>query len=81
MKPREFWISLYKEKNILGAYSFEAKPGIHIDPDTDEVIYVREVVPIDWRKIYEDLPITWPMALLEIRKRIEKQLAGEDETK
>lgn len=40
---KEFWVSIYKDKQqILGVYNFDAKPGIHIDPETDEVIHVIE---------------------------------------
>lgn len=78
-KPREFWISIYDDQQILNVHTFETKPGVHVDPDADEIIRVREVVPMNWNKIWDKFKGT--MALkdyLQIEKLVEKQLAGEE---
>lgn len=82
--PREFWIAFYRDfPNILSAHEFKPIPGINIDPDTNEVIHVREVVPINWEKVYAILKIHHGIELLPEDKKaleelVEKQLAGEE---
>lgn len=42
---REWWLSVYKNKFAHSIH--EARPGINVDPKTDEYVHVREVLPGD----------------------------------
>ena len=67
MKPREFWITM-------------EFPGPHLSIENGRGAFlVREVVPIDWEKVWSEFKGT--MALkdyLQIEKLVEKQLRGEE---
>jgi len=72
-KPREFWITYGV---VSGTIEIAAPPEQHL-PCVN--IHVREVVPIDWDKVFfgfdKDL---FPMHFNLIKSRVEKQLAGEE---
>lgn len=42
MKPREFWIDLITKE-------------VHLGPLSEQSIRVREVVPIDWERVWEGI--------------------------
>lgn len=76
-KPREFWITFQPyEKDPLGpcvnilkyVATFDHEHGVH----------VREVMPIDWDKIWESIPDVDPENFDKIQQLVEKQLAGEE---
>ena len=50
-KPREFWV-----RTINGVQYAKNMPSKMIPYD---VIHVREVVPIDWEKVFADIDPEW----------------------
>lgn len=69
-KAREFWIAGKSDGSLSGYYS---------------ALKVREVVPIDWEKVWNKLDFFNDFenkndAEKAIQKEVEKQLAGENET-
>lgn len=70
MKPREFWLDL----NINEVLSSDSKR------ESNDV-YVREVVEIDWEKVWALYPFVniFKEGKNKIQELVEKQLRGENE--
>lgn len=80
MKPREFWIFRHPEERSRDiVYSSEPK---QLKPN--QIIHCREVVAIDWNKLWADYlkqsPYTSVIAMnaLAVQRLVERQLAGEE---
>ncbi len=70
MKPREFWL------NASYWHSIDDKPF-----NRNDTVYLREVVPIDWKKVWNDYcdGLDGDSDNLQlIQQLVEKQLAGEE---
>lgn len=87
MKLREFWITAESFDHLNGSqlrYCVDKDPkGFDIHPE--QFIHVREVMPIDWEKVWNYLD-NWSGCSIEVSNKhyldklkelIEKQLAGE----
>lgn len=83
MKPREFWIVQNRCTGDLTGYDSEESYQCNIEHN-ENLIHVRECVPIDWEKIRQEA--AWMekahYGLKEIfntiQQLVEKQLAGEE---
>ncbi len=76
MKPREFWIG---EVGFLDIHQASSVPPQNESwAEQRFIIHVREVVPIDWKKVWEQYDGIERFDHLEIQNLIEKQLAGEE---
>ena len=53
LRPREFWIN--PEHNLCLEFGGKAKIGLNGEQQLLPMIHVREVVPIDWNKVWK----TW----------------------
>jgi hypothetical protein len=92
-RPREFWIARAEQENFyaLEVSEEEIKPDepVYRGYDAcrftpDEIIHVREVKPIDWPKIWEQIgkeTLNEPIKLWTntIQDLVEKSLRGEYE--
>ena len=86
-KPREFWINGINFEQIWPIDDMAMTCFITFNnPDRKEAILVREVVPIDWEKVWKGFEEycasdrcthLWPQSEKEIQQLIEKQLRGE----
>lgn len=83
MKPREFWIGL--DENGFARWMSEHKEFAFIHSDGHECkenIHVREVVPIDWGKVWKEngryQTGTWAEFEKRIEQLVEKQLSTND---
>lgn len=76
-KPREFWINQSRCNGNVRAYHSHNEM-ISDTQINDEWINVREVVPIDWNKIWSDKRITARLvdSILIIEQLVETQLKG-----
>lgn len=87
-KPREFWIKVDWITGALraGAVNFD----LHLELNSgskDLEFHVREVVPIDWEKVWEGIR-QWSLPIDElesakqmqdkIQELVEKQIKGEE---
>lgn len=68
-KPREFWILKEDTESLLDFYP-------KVNPE--EFYHVREVVPIDWDKVFEKVPGCHQINRILIKQLVEKHLAGEE---
>lgn len=77
MKPREFWIRT--DRN--GLPNAVSQTPINKKHNDDELTHVREVMRIDWEKVWDDynfVPKNHSVDRQLIKELIEKQLAGEE---
>lgn len=71
VKAREFWINIDDTDN--GDKVFESPQ------DGRYYIHVREVVKIDWAKVWRESEANlYPLDMLNIKKSVEAQLKGEE---
>lgn len=87
MKPREFYLKFndlcYDSKDC----EVTVAQGTDANVEPHETIFVREVVPIDWEKVWEGIR-QWSLPIDElesakqmqdkIQELVEKQIKGEE---
>lgn len=81
MKPREFWLNedpLYQRSPIVT----DTKEEMDLMYLPDPSIHVREVVPIDWPKIWEQMrgmkvSDNWSAVETKLQDLVERAIKGE----
>ncbi len=82
MKPRDFWICLPDKENYNDSGSVALDPDEFTTAAQAECIHVREVVKIDWDKVWETFSQQGECGLYTIdeemiQELVEKQLNGD----
>ncbi len=77
MKPREFWIHrLEFNRKFNAPLVVYNKSEIKAEPD--KWVHVREVVPIDWAKVWDNIQFVSFPDFQKIKQQVEKQLNGDE---